>query len=411
MAGFDLGAFFSGLFGGGDKPQPKQSSKPTPAKTSSAPAHVAPRQDPAPQPAPQRQAPVAGRIQQSPQRQAPAENPVAREVGNFFDDIGKHISKYGPFPAPITRDQMSDFSNTAQKVAQAGPFGHVDDRGDIFAPGQDQPLQTDRDKTEQNKVDRGLFSAGLGTADGTKELTWDEYDALSPKQRAAVDANTLLVNAIHADKSAGAQAASQKDSSYTSDLDSLFGSNGGSDLYAPETVKVLKQLGLGDTREGDLDNYLNQSALLTQDELGAIDNADWSAAHPTEMTRGRNATQLADKALPGVAGALAAGTPILGSQGLNSGEMTQLDQLFESLAMKQNADLFKNGGADELIGQFIQENPTLDANRIGRYFEDRLNQFDYNQAAGQKNVSLGRDKPETYTDPATFRQLYLNGGK
>ena len=105
-----------------------------------------------------------------------------------------------------------------------------------------------------------------------KQLSWEEYDALSPKQRAAVDFNGALYNATNADKQAQLKGADDPNvrGSYDKALEKTFGSRDrGSDTYAPNTLALLSTLGLND-KGGDLDEWLNMGGAATAGDLESV---------------------------------------------------------------------------------------------------------------------------------------------
>src|SRR5690606_29183767 len=98
-----------------------------------------------------------------------------------------------------------------------------------------------------------------------------------PQQRAAVDANTAIAQAVQADKAAWESGSRIQPSDEYNDLvDRLFYTSedrpwAGSEIYAPRTVAVLDALkqGSGGAWEPneDLDNYLDMRALVSTDDL------------------------------------------------------------------------------------------------------------------------------------------------
>src|SRR5690606_20013309 len=154
-----------------------------------------------------------------------------------------------------------------------------------------------------------------------EEMSWDDYNALSPRQRAAVDANTAIINAVNADRSDWEAGRRVEMDGYDEALMALFGETGGSDMYAPRTVAVLQQLGLGDTHlasVGDLDDYLNLRALVDTDALGAANMPD-DFVGPVD-TRTANARHFSSAAQTALADALARGQEILDAVRMNLGE-------------------------------------------------------------------------------------------
>ena len=269
------------------------------------------------------------------------------------------------------------------------------------------PADATEAKADMDKADvRADWATSLGNSNiQTKELTWDEYDALSPQQRAAVDGNTLLVNAIRADLSAGVQAADAEDEGYSESLKALFGDEGGSDTYAPQTVAALQQLGLEDTERGDLDNYLSQAALLDNEDIRQIGTGDFS-----QTARGEQAQLFSERALSSINETLSSGYGLLSGVGAADPRSTELNDLFEMLSTRGNYDQLQDTDVSEIMGMFLAENPSIDQRTLTRYFEDRLNAYDYGIAAGQ-TPSMGMGDAAQYVTPAEFRgRYYSNGG-
>lgn len=131
-----------------------------------------------------------------------------------------------------------------------------------------------------------------------EEMTWEEYNALDPDTRAAVDANTLLRDAVDKDTALVTQFDSNKDGrltyaegrkhyaakddkNYDNNYRRVFsrgvsvGNNrsGAPEIaerddltYAPNTLAVLNLLDLNDGR-GELDDYLNGTAFINADDI------------------------------------------------------------------------------------------------------------------------------------------------
>ncbi|QIN93921.1 hypothetical protein SEA_HANNABELLA_38 [Microbacterium phage Hannabella] len=270
--------------------------------------------------------------------------------------------------------------------------------GSVAAEGTTEVPQTPAQQ-------RDTWGSSLGGPQNeVKELTWDEYDALSPSQRAAVDANTMLVNAIKSDLSTGALAADSKDDVYAATVNELFGETGGSDTYAPNTVMALSQLGLADTENGDLDNYLTQSALINEQDLASIGKGEFS-----DTARGQQTKLFSERALTSISETLSSGYGILSGVGAADPQSTELNDLFEMLSTRGNYEQLQDNDVSEIMGMFLAENPAIDEGTLTRYFEDRLNAYDYGTAAGQ-TPSLGSGEPNLYITPAEFRGRYFTTG-
>ena len=131
-----------------------------------------------------------------------------------------------------------------------------------------------------------------------EEMSWDEYNSLDPETRAAVDANTLLREAVDKDTALVTQFDSNKDGRlsyaegrkhYAARDDKNYDNNyrrvfsrgtsvdpnrpRGSEIgelndltYAPNTLAVLNMLDLNDSR-GVIDDYLNGTAFINADDI------------------------------------------------------------------------------------------------------------------------------------------------
>ena len=131
-----------------------------------------------------------------------------------------------------------------------------------------------------------------------EEMTWEDYNSLDPETRAAVDANTLLRDAVDKDTALVTQFDSNKDGRlsyaegrkhYAAKDDKNYGNNYHrvfnrgvnvdnnrprasevgelNDLtYAPNTLAVLNMLDLND-KKGVIDDYLNGTAFINADDI------------------------------------------------------------------------------------------------------------------------------------------------
>lgn len=125
---------------------------------------------------------------------------------------------------------------------------------------------------EANRAGRKQALEQPGGRPDTDRMTWKEYNALSPEQRAAVDFNTMLVRAVRTDlKNTDDYAASSDDQmTYDATLEKMFGSSDrGSEIYAPETLGLLQQIKYHDT-SADLDDFLKLKAAITTEDLADL---------------------------------------------------------------------------------------------------------------------------------------------
>lgn len=153
---------------------------------------------------------------------------------------------------------------------------------------KDVPGRTEVSASRQTGQVQGRF----------EEMTWEDYNALDPETRAAVDANTLLREAVDKDTALVTQFDSNKDGRlsyaegrkhYAARDDKNYGNNYHrvfnrgvnvdnnrprasevgelNDLtYAPNTLAVLNMLDLND-KKGVIDDYLNGTAFVNADDI------------------------------------------------------------------------------------------------------------------------------------------------
>jgi hypothetical protein len=99
-------------------------------------------------------------------------------------------------------------------------------------------------------------------------MTQAAYDQLTPLQRSAVDFNTNLVRAVRKDRKLQDEYAptDQQMATYDKDVEKMFGPDGTSDLYAPETMAVLRQIDFHDDSAA-LDDFLSLDAAIHARDL------------------------------------------------------------------------------------------------------------------------------------------------
>lgn len=100
-------------------------------------------------------------------------------------------------------------------------------------------------------------------------LTQAAYDKLTPEQRKAVDFNTLLVDAREKDLMLGPKGNSpvpDELKSYNERAEKVFGKGGGSEAYAPNTLKLLEDIDFRAVGQ-DLDEFLSLQHTVTSDQL------------------------------------------------------------------------------------------------------------------------------------------------
>lgn len=400
------------LFGGGQKPAAPPERAPGPWRS----GYVEP------QPASsflQRAAPAAGQdaspfpgFQAAPARQNSFPSP-------YQPSASQPQQQQSLWRMP-TDDQQNRIANAAAAphpyVAQAN---QVADEANPYSETTAKKFEAQREAEEAEDA----FFGGEGQY-APVEMSVEEYLNLAPRQRAAVDANTALVQAAKQDTASTTAGKPVDDKDYYSKVKGSFGDKGGSDIYAPRTMAVLENLGL-DLQGKDLDQYLNFSALVTADDLAAL-NPGVTASNP----RQQNAVAFAQAASTRLSETLASGQTLLDSLRTGSdtgrqlfGEPTgspvgftaserdkDLQDAFNVFAQtRAQVDLTpeKVGG----IYAELQEKHGVTPNEVAQYFDTRLQENEYRNATGGTPVSLG--DPGTsheYLSPQEFRSKFLTRG-
>ena len=141
--------------------------------------------------------------------------------------------------------------------------------------------RADREKAErkvqasmdQNRAERSDVLARGPKKPKVERMTWHEYNLLTPRERAAIDFNTMLVKAVRKDISSQDeyQPGPTESKQYEATLKQAFGSKDrGSDKYfAPETMAVLKQIKFHDVNS-DLDDFLQLRVAITDADLRGL---------------------------------------------------------------------------------------------------------------------------------------------
>lgn len=171
-------------------------------------------------------------------------------------------------------------------------------------------LQLERDKARDINEDLLGLNQPSEKPD-TYRMTQEEYLALSPKQRAAIDFNTALNAAVRRDRknqarynnvlaegeeSSEASTTMEQRDTYDADVRKMFGEDRGSSIYAPETVALLKDIGYTND-SADLDDFLSMKLAVTDDDLGALrakkadDTNDWLLKDGTKVDSPRFSAQ------------------------------------------------------------------------------------------------------------------------
>lgn len=128
------------------------------------------------------------------------------------------------------------------------------------------------EQAEQERIDARapMMNPGLYTE---AQLGWDEYGKLTEPQRARVDFTTAFVNAREKDLHTPVKPSDEQRALHDKQVAEMFGPNGGSVVYAPEVVALLKQVDFKALGQ-DLDEYLSLERLTDISDLkGATFNS------------------------------------------------------------------------------------------------------------------------------------------
>lgn len=123
-----------------------------------------------------------------------------------------------------------------------------------------------------------------------REMSWDDYLGLGDKARAAVDFNTLLIQAREKDLKSDYEYNDMQREVYDNAVERMFGEEGGSETFAPETLALLNDIKFEQTdakRFDDLDDFLGLSAALTAkdiERLGSLNTAPLVPAGEMELS-------------------------------------------------------------------------------------------------------------------------------
>lgn len=183
------------------------------------------------------------------------------------------------------------------------------------------------------------------------ELSPDAYKKLSEQQKDRVDFNSLMVDAREADLAAKPTPSAEQKAQYDKDVEEMFGEHGGSVVYAPEVVNLLKQVDFQAVGQ-DLDEYLSLERLTDLEDLGG---ATYSAGAVKELKKGKYepeqyAEARADSNLRTLDArtAEAAGDLI---EELMTNPATGLQDFRTSVASARMPGVVAHGGAGMLAGQ------------------------------------------------------------
>lgn len=231
----------------------------------------------------------------------------------------------------------------------------------------------------------GRPAPGVGKVE---QMTYEEYQALDPKARAAVDFNTMLVQAVRRDAKMrdSYDPTEQEEKTYERTVEKMFGPDRGSDLYSPETVALLRQVDVQD-KNADLDDFLGLNAAITEKDITHLKTVPGptryeGTAGPLQLERLQLTEELATKTAQ-MQQALAKGQALLSTVNLTAraDRQAQLDQLggmaTNDLGAKQlgygPVKYTELGNPKDLNSFFILRFDTLASTENDKEFQQRIN--------------------------------------
>jgi hypothetical protein len=276
-----------------------------------------------------------------------------------------------------------------------------------------------RERSDKRATRKGLREGG--TNQRQRAMTADEFAALSPRQKAAVELTSMLAAAAEADRQVGhgptgKPATTEDGIAYQATVEEMFGGDATDMRYAPNTVEVLRNIGwtgedvnlndivkgkLGFTRQdlADLerpenktgtDARLNTSAKMRDDLQASLVKA--FAASRKEAVTGENLlegkrTLLGYDELPGFASGKS--REVAPGVDLN----TYIRKAFDILA-DSNSQYEPQQVLDQAKVTLSDEE-----------FQAFLNFVDINSRESKNyRQPLGNTEGQTYFDPVEFRQ-------
>lgn len=217
--------------------------------------------------------------------------PEEKPEGPKRQPIGHKLQAFTaeePVSTPSSSTQPDTSSQPLQRLGEAYTHPTVPipgwdqyfQAGGPAAAGVKQPDDEPEPQTKEVTYD----------ARRTKKMDWDDYLDLNRREKAAVDFNTLLVRAREKDlrNQDEYDPLDTQRTAYNNVVDRLFGEDGGSTTFAPETVALLNDVGFKPSdskRFDDLDDFLGLDAALTPKDFGSI-----GKLHADSMLTGKDET-------------------------------------------------------------------------------------------------------------------------
>lgn len=257
-----------------------------------------------------------------------------------------------------------------------------------------------------DKAMRRGINQGAGT--GTEELTLEQYQALNPKQRAAIDLNTMLVAAVKEDLSTKVRGTNPGGKEYDAQVAEL-GLDG--EQYAPETVQLLDRINYDGTG-AKLNDFLKLKVGFTANDLEDLEPEQGGPdlSLPTSMKQREDLQAALVNAIKSVRKDPADGNALLTQQRdlLNTDQLPGFGEANPqgSLDEQRNyffQDMFErlartdDKGSKEILGKVEAQLTEQDWQAFNSYLQVR------SREAKQYSMPLGGDPSADYASPKIFR--------
>lgn len=154
---------------------------------------------------------------------------------------------------PKAAEPTSDLLGQLTTRRQSSLTDNLPDQVEMAGPIQMEKVRAD-EKVERPELKRDRLQKPAKRR--SYRLTWGQYEALTPAQKAGVDFNTMLIQAREKDLNTDYNPSPEQKESYDALVTEILGEGNGSTIHAPETVKLLKQMGFKHDK-ADLDDILN----------------------------------------------------------------------------------------------------------------------------------------------------------
>ena len=207
-----------------------------------------------------------------------------------------------PAPAPPTVNPQTDLASEARKapepVIQPGDFRT---ERQMIMPGYyiDVPVLNENYATRKREAtraqERRTQNASPGNKSGDKvrtvpkEITAERYNAMTDLQRAGVDANTILIDAVRRDKQLQDtyDPTEEQRERYEQNVLKRFTDDSLDGGYFPETLNALDQLGYKAPEGTELQDFVKFRTLITGKDIKNLKKLDLGVDLPWAGTTGR----------------------------------------------------------------------------------------------------------------------------